>query len=46
VNSGLMMIWQDFPLHRRLHSRHIGDQASSRSTEAVDLLAHHPSIIA
>lgn len=40
-----LMIWQDFPLYRG-YSRHIGDQASSQVREAVDLLAHHPSIIA
>lgn len=40
-----LMIWQDFPLHRG-YSRHIGDQATRQVAEAVDLLAHHPSIVA
>jgi beta-mannosidase len=40
-----MMVWQDFPLHRG-YSRHIGDQAAHQVRQAVDLLGHHPSIVA
>jgi len=38
-----MLIWQDFPLHRG-YARSIRKQAQRQAREAVDLLAHHPSI--
>lgn len=38
-----MLLWQDFPLHRG-YARTIRKQAQRQAREAVDLLAHHPSI--
>lgn len=38
-----MLIWQDFPLHRG-YARTIRKQAQRQAREAVDLLAHHPSV--
>ncbi|WP_426574088.1 glycoside hydrolase family 2 protein [Aquihabitans sp. McL0605] len=38
-----MLIWQDFPLHRG-YARSIRKQAQRQAREAVDLLAHHPSV--
>ncbi|MCB0971111.1 MAG: hypothetical protein KDA97_06280 [Acidimicrobiales bacterium] len=38
-----MVVWQDFPLHRG-YARSIRKQAQRQAREAVDLLAHHPSI--
>jgi beta-mannosidase len=38
-----MLIWQDFPLYRG-YSRSIRKQAQRQAREAVDLLAHHPSV--
>ena len=38
-----MLVWQDFPLHRG-YARTIRKQAQRQAREAVDLLAHHPSV--
>ena len=38
-----MVVWQDFPLHRG-YARTIRKQAQRQAREAVDLLAHHPSV--
>jgi beta-mannosidase len=38
-----VLLWQDFPLHRG-YARTIRKQAQRQAREAVDLLAHHPSI--
>jgi beta-mannosidase len=38
-----MLIWQDFPLYRG-YARSIRKQAQRQAREAVDLLAHHPSV--
>jgi beta-mannosidase len=38
-----MVVWQDFPLHGT-YARTIRKQAQRQAREAVDLLAHHPSI--
>ena len=38
-----MLLWQDLPLHGR-YSRGVRDQARRQAREAVDLLAHHPSV--
>ena len=39
-----MLVWQDLPLHRG-YARGIRKQAVRQAREAVDLLAHHPSIV-
>lgn len=39
-----MMIWQDLPL-RRAMARGVRTQAVRQTVTAVDLLAHHPSIV-
>jgi beta-mannosidase len=39
-----MLIWQDFPLHRG-YARSVRKQAQRQAREAVDVLAHHPSIV-
>jgi beta-mannosidase len=39
-----MVVWQDLPLHRG-YARGIRKQAVRQAREAVDLLAHHPSIV-
>jgi len=39
-----MLVWQDFPLHRG-YARSIRKQAQRQAREAVDLLAHHPSVV-
>lgn len=38
-----LLLWQDLPLHRR-YGRGVRKQALRQAREAVDLLAHHPSI--
>jgi beta-mannosidase len=38
-----MLIWQDLPL-RGLMARGVRNQATRQAREAVDLLAHHPSL--
>ena len=38
-----MLVWQDLPLHRR-YARSVRKQALRQAREAVDFLAHHPSI--
>jgi beta-mannosidase len=38
-----MLIWQDLPLHRR-YARNVRKQALRQAREAVDFLAHHPSV--
>jgi len=38
-----LLIWQDFPLYRG-YARSIRKQAQRQAREAVDLLAHHPSV--
>jgi beta-mannosidase len=38
-----MLVWQDFPLYRG-YARTIRKQAIRQAREAVDLLAHHPSV--
>ena len=40
-----MLVWQDFPLQWK-YARTIRKQAVRQAREAVDLLGHHPSIIA
>ena len=38
-----MLVWQDLPLHRR-YARSVRKQALRQAREAVDFLAHHPSV--
>ena len=38
-----MLLWQDLPLHRR-YARSVRKQAVRQAREAVDFLAHHPSV--
>ncbi|MCU1453629.1 MAG: putative glycosidase, partial [Acidimicrobiales bacterium] len=38
-----MLLWQDFPLHQG-YARGLRKQAARQAREAVDLLAHHPSV--
>jgi beta-mannosidase len=38
-----ILVWQDLPLHRR-YARSVRKQALRQAREAVDLLAHHPSV--
>jgi beta-mannosidase len=38
-----MLVWQDLPLHRR-YARGVRKQATRQAREAVDALAHHPSV--
>jgi beta-mannosidase len=38
-----MLLWQDLPMHRGYH-RSVRRQAVRQAREAVDLLAHHPSL--
>ncbi|MEJ7764446.1 MAG: hypothetical protein WKF86_03025 [Acidimicrobiales bacterium] len=39
-----LLLWQDLPL-RRGHARTVRAQALRQAKDAVDLLAHHPSIV-
>jgi beta-mannosidase len=38
-----LLVWQDLPLHRK-YARSVKAQAVRQTREAIDLLAHHPSV--